>query len=177
MDHPIIIKIKKYVFWVLLSMIAISVIFSGVFFFIIKPKMDKDFASKIKAYSYLSNYVCWEDKFSVTLYTTDPSECSKDKTHKFFGITYSGTRAVPYRTVAVDPKVVPLGSVLVDARTGFIFIAEDTGNKVRGKHIDLFIGQSTKKNRKLGADWNHRPRQFFIIETRKRRPYKFPFKV
>jgi 3D (Asp-Asp-Asp) domain-containing protein len=149
--------------------------------FTIKPSLEKAVQSQLqvqlRAYDFLSNYVCWEDSFMVTLYTTDPKECSKTKEHKFFGITYSGTRAVPYRTIAVDPKVIPLGSVLIDAETGYTFIAEDTGNAVKGRHLDLFIGQSTVKNNELMAKWNVRTRQFFVIETRKKDLHTFPFKV
>jgi 3D (Asp-Asp-Asp) domain-containing protein len=158
---------------VLLASIGIGV--TG--WFVVKPTIEQELQSKIKAYGFLSNYVCWEDSFRVTLYTTDPTECSKTKNHPFFGITYSGVRAVPYRTVAVDPTVVPLGSILIDAETGYTFIAEDTGNAVKGRHVDLFIGQSTVKNNALMSKWNSRPRQFFVIETRKKDLHNFPFKV
>ena len=79
--------------------------------------------------------------------------------------------------MAVDPEVVPLGSVMIDAETGEVFIAEDTGNKVKGRHVDLFIGQSTVNNNKLMSKWNSRPRQFFVIETRKKDLHTFPFQV
>lgn len=51
------------------------------------------------------------------------------------GITKTGTIAAQGRTVAVDPKVIPLGSeVEIDGR---IYIAEDTG--VKGKTVDIFM--------------------------------------
>jgi 3D (Asp-Asp-Asp) domain-containing protein len=49
------------------------------------------------------------------------------------------TETVPQvgRTIAVDPKVIPLGSrVRVDGRE---YVAEDTGKLVRGRHIDIFM--------------------------------------
>ena len=161
----------------LIGGLIVSVIWLMCNFILIRPALENMRKSNIKAYGFLSNYVCWEDTFTVTLYTTDPTECSKKKSNKFFGITYYGVRAVPYRTVAVDPEVVPLGSVMIDAETGEVFIAEDTGNKVKGRHVDLFIGQPTVNNNKLMSKWNSRPRQFFVIETRKKDLHTFPFQV
>jgi 3D (Asp-Asp-Asp) domain-containing protein len=52
--------------------------------------------------------------------------------------TASGT-PVRWGVVAVDPRVVPLGSrIRID---GFdnVFIAEDTGGGVRGNHVDIYF--------------------------------------
>jgi 3D (Asp-Asp-Asp) domain-containing protein len=52
--------------------------------------------------------------------------------------TASGT-PVRWGVIAVDPKVIPLGSrVMID---GFdnVFVAEDTGGGVRGNHIDIYF--------------------------------------
>lgn len=51
-------------------------------------------------------------------------------------MTYTGTVPVIGRTVAVDPAVIPLSSiVMID---GHEYIAEDTG--VIGNVIDLYVG-------------------------------------
>jgi len=58
------------------------------------------------------------------------------------GITASGAKAVPYETCAVDPMVIPLGSVvLVDFGDGILrrYRAEDTGGAVEGNHIDVCV--------------------------------------
>lgn len=58
------------------------------------------------------------------------------------GLTAIGTEVTPYVTVAVDPKVIPLGStVLVDFGDGVIhyFVAEDVGGAVKGNHIDIAV--------------------------------------
>jgi 3D (Asp-Asp-Asp) domain-containing protein len=60
---------------------------------------------------------------------------------------------VPFRTVAVDPSVVPLGTVLfVPAWRGRVWPggrvsdgcvrAEDTGSLIAGRHLDLFVGSA-----------------------------------
>lgn len=53
------------------------------------------------------------------------------------GTTASGTTTKANRTVAVDPKVIPLGSKLMI--NGKIYIAEDTGGFIKGKKIDIFM--------------------------------------
>lgn len=58
------------------------------------------------------------------------------------GITYSGTRAAPYETCAVDPAVIPLGNaVTVDYGDGVLhhYRAEDVGGGVKGNHIDICV--------------------------------------
>lgn len=53
------------------------------------------------------------------------------------GITYSGTKATEGRTIAVDPDVIPLGSVVeID---GTDYIAEDIGGAIDDNNIDLFF--------------------------------------
>lgn len=53
------------------------------------------------------------------------------------GITKAGTK-VRLGVVAVDPKVIELGSVLLIEGYGEA-VAEDTGNMIKGKHIDVWL--------------------------------------
>lgn len=53
------------------------------------------------------------------------------------GNTASGTKPTSGRTIAVDPKVIPLGSKVVIH--GHTYIAEDTGKAIKGKKIDIFV--------------------------------------
>ena len=58
------------------------------------------------------------------------------------GLTAIGTEVVPYKTCAVDPGMIPLGSrVWVDYGDGVLhaYIAEDVGSAVIGGHIDLAV--------------------------------------
>jgi 3D (Asp-Asp-Asp) domain-containing protein len=53
-------------------------------------------------------------------------------------LTKTGTKP-HWGTVAVDPRVIPLGaSVLITGVPG-LFHAEDTGGLVRGRHVDVFV--------------------------------------
>jgi 3D (Asp-Asp-Asp) domain-containing protein len=74
-----------------------------------------------------------------------------------WGTAGSGKALQPFRTVAVDPKVVKLGSLLymplLEGRTmpgrqpwgGYVHdgcvIADDTGGHIAGNRIDLFVGR------------------------------------
>ncbi len=68
--------------------------------------------------------------FKITAYGADCKGCT--------GRTYTGTVPKVSRTIAVDPDVIPLGSVvLIDGQE---YIAEDTGGAIRGNIIDMFVG-------------------------------------
>ncbi|MCK6547807.1 hypothetical protein L6R52_18285, partial [Myxococcota bacterium] len=74
---------------------------------------------------------------------------------KRFGAAARGGELVPYRTLAVDPSHIPLGTVLwIPAARGVevrlpsgevvthdgYFYAADVGGAVRGNHVDVFLG-------------------------------------
>lgn len=46
------------------------------------------------------------------------------------------------RTIAVDPRVIPLGSKV--RMNGREYVAEDTGGAIKGKRIDLFVGSHSE---------------------------------
>ena len=46
------------------------------------------------------------------------------------------------RTIAVDPRVIPLGSKV--RMNGKEYIAEDTGGAIKDKRIDLFVGSHSE---------------------------------
>lgn len=50
-----------------------------------------------------------------------------------------GTKLTPYYSIAVDPNLIPLGTILWDEE-GNYYKAEDTGSGIKGNHIDLFVG-------------------------------------
>ena len=52
--------------------------------------------------------------------------------------TKTGVHPKARRTIAVDPKVIPLNSYVYIEGWG-IYHAEDTGGKVRGNRIDIFL--------------------------------------
>ncbi len=70
--------------------------------------------------------------FKVTAYCACSKCCGKSD-----GITASGTKATQGRTIAVDPKVIPLGSTVI--LNGQEYVAEDVGGAVKGNRIDLYF--------------------------------------
>ena len=54
-------------------------------------------------------------------------------------ITSLGVKPTPYRTIAVDPKVIPYGSIIYIPEYKALFKAEDTGSAIKGKRIDIFL--------------------------------------
>ena len=70
-------------------------------------------------------------EFTITHYCACSRCCGKSD-----GVTATGTQATAGRTIAVDPKVIPLGTeVIIDGQS---YIAEDTGRAIKGNKIDIF---------------------------------------
>jgi len=84
----------------------------------------------------------------LTAYDLSVASCAKLPSHPEYGITASGKRVQERHTVAVDPKVIPLGTRLYlqfpepYADMSGEYTAEDTGSGVKGKHIDVYLGES-----------------------------------
>ncbi len=86
-------------------------------------------------------------KMRATAYDLSIESCGKARNHPYYGITFSGTRAKKGKTVAVDPRVISIGSRLFirfPKEYSFldgIYIAEDTGGKIKGNRVDIFFGE------------------------------------
>jgi 3D (Asp-Asp-Asp) domain-containing protein len=74
---------------------------------------------------------------SATAYTAGPESTGKKPGMKGYGITASGMM-VERGVVAVDPKVIPLGTKLYVEGYGYA-IAADTGGAIKGNKIDLYM--------------------------------------
>lgn len=72
-------------------------------------------------------------EFRITAFCACPVCCGEWSD----GITYTGTVATEGRTIAVDPDVIPLGSVV--EINGAEYVAEDIGSAIRGKRLDIFF--------------------------------------
>jgi len=76
-------------------------------------------------------------QMEATAYTNSFQDTGKNPGDKYYGITASGMKA-RYGVVAVDPRVIPLGTNLYVVGYGYA-IAGDTGGAIKGNKIDLFF--------------------------------------
>lgn len=76
-------------------------------------------------------------EFKLTRY------CSGSCCNGGYNGTALGTPIVAGRTIAVDPKVIPLGSQVYIEGYG-TFIAEDTGGAIKGNKIDIAVGSHSE---------------------------------
>ena len=64
------------------------------------------------------------------------------------GITYIETRVRDNHTIAVDPRVIPLGSIVYiesdSPLVGGFYVAEDIGSAIKGNRIDIFMSDKNK---------------------------------
>lgn len=104
-----------------------------------------------------------DDKYVLTAYTLH--ESGKSPGHPTYGLTKSGQHVSLGKTIAVDKKYIPLGTdvyiPLLDPKSEefmtlepslqkFLisnsfdghFTAEDTGKKIRGRRVDVYMGEN-----------------------------------
>jgi len=94
--------------------------------------------NKAADFSYSKVITC-----NATAYDLSFQSCGKWPGDPGYGITASGTHA-KYGTVAVDPRVIPLGTrMYIESADGsFVYgycVAEDTGGAIKGNKVDLFF--------------------------------------
>lgn len=94
---------------------------------------------KVKIKRLLSNV-------TLTAYSADVASTGKSKGDSGYGITFSGSVVKEGRTIAVDPRVIPIGWWVYIEGIGFRR-AEDTGSAVKGKKIDVYYDSEAHANR------------------------------
>lgn len=90
--------------------------------------------------------------FKFTAYCPCSKCCGKSD-----GITKTGVKATQGRTIAVDPKVIPLGSIVII--DGHEYIAEDVGGSIKENRIDLFFD-----SHKEALDFGVQYKEVFVKE-------------
>ncbi|WP_246470097.1 3D domain-containing protein [Cohnella nanjingensis] len=83
---------------------------------------------------------------TLTAYSAGPASTGKSKGDAGYGVTASGTQVSEGRTIAVDPKVIPIGWWVYIEGIGFRR-AEDTGGAIKGKKIDVYFDSEKYANK------------------------------
>ncbi|CAH2215142.1 3D domain-containing protein [Tepidibacter aestuarii] len=82
---------------------------------------------------------------SASAYTAGFESTGKRPGDKGYGKTYMGT-TVRTGVIAVDPKVIPLGSKVYIPKLGMTCVAEDIGGAIKGNKIDIYMSSLSKAN-------------------------------
>ena len=84
-------------------------------------------------------------EFIATAYCSCPICCGEWAYNRPNGIVYgaAGRELVEEYSVAVDPSVIPYGTVFVDD-TGREYRADDCGGAIKGNHIDIYFADHEK---------------------------------
>lgn len=89
-----------------------------------------------------SEQVLGTQRVTATGYTAGIESTGKGPKHPQYGITYSGVKVrrdkETVSTIAADPKLFPLGSILYIPGYGYGIVA-DTGSAIKGNKIDLYF--------------------------------------
>lgn len=92
-------------------------------------------------------------KVTATGYTAGYESTGKTSKHPQYGITYSGVKVRRDKnsvsTIAADPKVLPLGSILYIPDYGYAVVA-DTGSAIKGRKIDLYFATTKQVYKEWG---------------------------
>lgn len=97
----------------------------------------------------------------ATGYYAGVESTGKNPGHPEYGITFSGVkvRKGVLSTIAADPKVFPLGTILYVPGYGYGIVA-DTGSAIKGKKIDLYF----KTKDQIYKEWGKRTVQVFVVK-------------
>jgi 3D (Asp-Asp-Asp) domain-containing protein len=113
-------------------------------------------------------------RLNATAYDLSLASCGKGLDHPEYGITRTGTRAKRGRTIAVDPRVIPLGRKVYIVfpkkyrHMDGIYIAEDTGRKIKGYRIDVFWGEDRVGEKRISREarrFGRRKVELYLLQS------------
>lgn len=118
------------------------------------PLKKKTAEAKKKAQSVMQRSAAAQTvRVLATGYTAGVESTGKRPGHPQYGITYSGVkvRRGKLSTIAADPKLFPIGTVLYIPGYGYGIVA-DTGARIKGRKIDLYF----PSKKQVYSEWGKR---------------------
>lgn len=76
-------------------------------------------------------------EFKLTAFCACEKCCGKAPDDPSYGITAYGYHVTAEHTIAVDPKVIPIGSEVII--NGHTYVAEDVGGAIKDNRIDIYF--------------------------------------
>lgn len=130
-----------------------------------KIKSTQELMERNKSFPMLhQDFSQFKDTVEVvaTGYYAGVESTGKKPGHPEYGITYSGVKVKQgiLSTIAADPKVFPLGTILYIPGYGYGIVA-DTGSAIKGKKIDLYY----KSKEQIYKEWGKRNVNVFVVQT------------
>jgi 3D (Asp-Asp-Asp) domain-containing protein len=119
-------------------------------------------------YQFIPNLETDLSKYSAvevvaTGYSAGKESTGKGPDHPEYGITFSGLKVIrdnqALSTIAADPKIFPLGTVLFIPGYGYGVVA-DIGSAIKGKKIDLFFNTKDEVYR----EWGKKTVTVFVVK-------------
>ncbi|WP_028551154.1 3D domain-containing protein [Paenibacillus sp. UNC451MF] len=109
----------------------------------------------------ISHYTAVE--VTATGYYAGKESTGKTPGHPEYGVTFSGMKVQrdknSFSTIAADPSVFPLGTVLWIPGYGYGIVA-DTGSAIKGKRIDLYFETKDQVYR----EWGKKTLNVFVVK-------------
>lgn len=120
------------------------------------PANEKSLLASVGVKDATGNAGSWQN-FHISAYTAYCTGCS--------GITASGVnvrdQTIDHRVVAVDPKVISLGSIVEIEGLGY-YTAADTGGAIKGNKLDLLVRSKSDANA-----WGRRNMRVRVVRSGK----------
>lgn len=95
--------------------------------------------------------------FRLTAYCACVKCCGKEPGDPAYGITASGERVKENWTVAADPEVIPIGTLI--QINGQVYRVEDVGGLVKGNTVDIYMA-----THEAALDFGVQEAEVFILE-------------
>ncbi|MDF2669739.1 MAG: hypothetical protein K0R67_2045 [Paenibacillus sp.] len=128
-----------------------------------KMKSPQELMENNKLYPVLHQDISQFDTVEVmaTGYYAGVESTGKKPGHPQYGITYSGVKVRKgiLSTIAADPKVFPLGTILYIPGYGYGIVA-DTGSAIKGKKIDLYYESKAQ----IYKEWGKRKVHVRVVQ-------------